>query len=92
MRTSLTAAKCSATGPGLLSTRRLHSLLLRQTPVGPSLFHKEHESMWIALFRGINVGGNKVLPMAKLRSDLEALKVLAGSRAVSGSSGAIDSA
>jgi uncharacterized protein (DUF1697 family) len=31
--------------------------------------------MWIGLFRGINVGGNNVLPMAKLRSDLEALKL-----------------
>lgn len=28
---------------------------------------------WIALFRGINVGGNNLLPMAKLRSDLETL-------------------
>jgi len=28
---------------------------------------------WIALFRGINVGGNNILPMAKLRSGLEAL-------------------
>jgi uncharacterized protein (DUF1697 family) len=30
---------------------------------------------WIALFRGINVGGNNILPMAKLKSDLEALKL-----------------
>ena len=29
---------------------------------------------WIALFRGINVGGNNILPMAELRSGLEALK------------------
>ena len=28
---------------------------------------------WIALFRGINVGGNNILPMARLRSDLETL-------------------
>lgn len=28
---------------------------------------------WIALLRGINVGGNNVLPMAKLRNDLEEL-------------------
>lgn len=28
---------------------------------------------WIALFRGINVGGNNILPMADLREDLEAL-------------------
>ncbi len=31
--------------------------------------------MWIALFRGINVGGNNILPMAKLKSDLESLKL-----------------
>ena len=30
---------------------------------------------WIALLRGINVGGNNILPMAELRSDLEALKL-----------------
>ena len=30
---------------------------------------------WIALFRGINVGGNNVLPMAELRDDLETLKL-----------------
>lgn len=30
---------------------------------------------WIALFRGINVGGNNILPMAKLREDLESLKL-----------------
>jgi uncharacterized protein (DUF1697 family) len=30
---------------------------------------------WIALFRGINVGGNNILPMAKLKSDLESLKL-----------------
>lgn len=30
---------------------------------------------WIALFRGINVGGNNILPMAELRSDLELLKL-----------------
>lgn len=30
---------------------------------------------WVALFRGINVGGNNILPMADLRSDLEALKL-----------------
>jgi uncharacterized protein (DUF1697 family) len=28
---------------------------------------------WIALFRGINVGGNNILPMAELRAELEAL-------------------
>lgn len=28
---------------------------------------------WIALFRGINVGGNNILPMAKLKSDLASL-------------------
>lgn len=28
---------------------------------------------WIALFRGINVGGNNILPMAALRADLAAL-------------------
>jgi uncharacterized protein (DUF1697 family) len=28
---------------------------------------------WIALFRGINVGGNNILPMAELKSDLESL-------------------
>ena len=30
---------------------------------------------WIALFRGINVGGKNTLPMAKLRDDLETLKL-----------------
>jgi uncharacterized protein (DUF1697 family) len=30
---------------------------------------------WIALFRGINVGGSNILPMAKLKSDLESLKL-----------------
>jgi uncharacterized protein (DUF1697 family) len=30
---------------------------------------------WIALFRGINVGGNNILPMAALKSDLESLKL-----------------
>jgi uncharacterized protein (DUF1697 family) len=30
---------------------------------------------WIALFRGINVGGNNILPMAELRNDLESLKL-----------------
>jgi len=30
---------------------------------------------WIALFRGINVGGNNILPMAKLKSDLESLNL-----------------
>ncbi|MEM6779759.1 MAG: DUF1697 domain-containing protein [Planctomycetota bacterium] len=30
---------------------------------------------WIALFRGINVGGKNALPMAKLRSDLESIKL-----------------
>ena len=30
---------------------------------------------WIALFRGINVGGNNMLPMATLRSDLETLEL-----------------
>lgn len=29
---------------------------------------------WIVLFRGINVGGKNILPMAKLKSDLESLK------------------
>ena len=28
---------------------------------------------WIGLLRGINVGGNNILPMAKLRNDLESL-------------------
>lgn len=28
---------------------------------------------WIALFRGINVGGNNILPMAQLRAGLESL-------------------
>lgn len=32
-------------------------------------------STWIALFRGINVGGNNALPMAKLKKDLEGLKL-----------------
>ena len=32
-----------------------------------------HARTWIALFRGINVGGNHILPMATLREDLEAL-------------------
>lgn len=31
--------------------------------------------IWIALFRGINVGGNNILPMAELRKDLAALKL-----------------
>ena len=30
---------------------------------------------WIALFRGINVGGNNILPMAELKSNLESLKL-----------------
>ncbi|MFT5142892.1 MAG: hypothetical protein ACI80V_002004 [Rhodothermales bacterium] len=30
---------------------------------------------WIALFRGINVGGNNILKMAELRSDLESLNL-----------------
>lgn len=30
---------------------------------------------WIGLFRGINVGGNNILPMAQLRSELESLKL-----------------
>ncbi|MCC9599107.1 DUF1697 domain-containing protein [Stieleria sp. JC731] len=30
---------------------------------------------WIALFRGINVGGNNILPMAKLRENLESLQL-----------------
>jgi len=29
--------------------------------------------IWIALFRGINVGGNNLLPMAKLKVDLETI-------------------
>jgi uncharacterized protein (DUF1697 family) len=32
-------------------------------------------STWIALLRGINVGGNNILPMAELRNDLEALEL-----------------
>ena len=31
-------------------------------------------STWIALFRGINVGGKNILPMAKLKEDCAALK------------------
>jgi len=31
---------------------------------------------WIALFRGINVGGNNILPMAELRSDLQLLTAI----------------
>lgn len=31
--------------------------------------------VWIALFRGINVGGNNKLPMAKLKVGLETLKL-----------------
>lgn len=30
---------------------------------------------WIGLFRGINVGGNNILPMADLRRDLESLQL-----------------
>jgi len=30
---------------------------------------------WIALLRGINVGGHNILPMAKLKSDLESLQL-----------------
>lgn len=30
---------------------------------------------WIALLRGINVGGKNILPMAELRSDLESLNL-----------------
>jgi uncharacterized protein (DUF1697 family) len=30
---------------------------------------------WIALFRGINVGGNNILPMAELRDDFESLNI-----------------
>ena len=30
---------------------------------------------WIALLRGVNVGGKNILPMAKLRLDLESLKL-----------------
>ena len=30
---------------------------------------------WMALFRGINVGGNNILPMAELRIGLESLKL-----------------
>ena len=30
---------------------------------------------WIGLFRGINVGGRNILPMAKLKRDLESLKL-----------------
>ncbi len=28
---------------------------------------------WIALFRGLNVGGHNVLPMSQLRADMEAI-------------------
>jgi uncharacterized protein (DUF1697 family) len=31
--------------------------------------------MWIALLRGINVGGNNMLPMTTLKRDLESLKL-----------------
>ncbi len=31
---------------------------------------------WIALFRGINVGGNHILPMAELRQELSALGLI----------------
>lgn len=31
-------------------------------------------NQWIALFRGINVGGNNILKMAELREELESLK------------------
>ena len=44
--------------------------------VSSSLFvHQEVTAMgiWIGLFRGINVGGNNILPMAELRRDLESL-------------------
>ncbi|MHC4379587.1 MAG: DUF1697 domain-containing protein [Planctomycetota bacterium] len=30
---------------------------------------------WIALFRGVNVGGNNILPMAELREDLAAMSL-----------------
>ena len=30
---------------------------------------------WIGLFRGVNVGGHNILPMAELRRDLESLKL-----------------
>lgn len=30
---------------------------------------------WIGLFRGVNVGGNNILPMAELKRDLESLKL-----------------
>ncbi len=30
---------------------------------------------WIALFRGINVGGHNILPMAELKRELESLKL-----------------
>ena len=30
---------------------------------------------WIALFRGINVGGHNILPMARLKNDLESLNL-----------------
>lgn len=30
---------------------------------------------WIGLFRGVNVGGKNILPMAKLKSDLESLRL-----------------
>lgn len=32
-------------------------------------------SIWIGLFRGINVGGNNILPMKELVGELEALKL-----------------
>ena len=31
---------------------------------------------WIALLRGINVGGNNIIKMADLKSDLESLKLM----------------
>ena len=43
-----------------------------------SRFHCSREismQTWIGLFRGINVGGHNILPMAKLKSDLESLKL-----------------
>lgn len=44
---------------------------MRQEPI---LFNISVMKKWIALLRGINVGGNNILPMENLRSVLEALE------------------
>jgi uncharacterized protein (DUF1697 family) len=41
----------------------------------PSISREISMETWIGLFRGINVGGHNILPMAKLKSDLESLKL-----------------